>query len=333
MIRRGARGLPLLLAALVVAGCGSSHKTEAPARQTLKVGYAYGFDAGAVTTKIGLQRLKSHGVDVKLRDMGGEQAAIAALARGDIDISETSYAGAIAAIEQGAKLRLVLTERRVLEFLLVARKGINTLADLRGKRIAEDGPGGGGTVFVTTALERAGLTAKDVTLITLRDSPSRATALAAGRIDASPLEFVDLERIRSKTPGLKVLATAAKVVPHEPLGVFTASQRVITQHPDVVQKFVNAVLEANAFFSTPAGERRWIADAKRTALAGDPQSLVQDTYDYYKRISLYPLRGETITPAEYRNSMRSFLAAKQVQRLDPFGAIWDVSFWRHAKPL
>jgi ABC-type nitrate/sulfonate/bicarbonate transport system substrate-binding protein len=265
--------------------------------------------------------------------MGGEQAAIAALTRGDIDVAETSYAGAIAAIEQGAKLRLVLTERRVLEFLLVARHGIDSVAQLRGKRIAEDGPGGGGTVFVTAALQRAGLGPKDATLITLRDSPSRAAALAAGRIDASPLEFVDFERIRAKTSGLKVLTTAAKTVPHEPLGVFVASQREITDHPDVVQKFVDAVLDANAFFSTPAGERRWIADAKRTVLAGDPPSLVQDTYNYYKRISLYPLRNDPITPAEYEHSMRSFLAAKQVERVDQFGAIWDLSFWRHAKPL
>ncbi len=89
---------------------------------------------------------------------------------------------------------------------IIAGEGINSVADLKGKKVAVEQ----GTVdhyLLLLALQKAGLTEKDIELIPLL-TDAAAAAFVAGQVDAvgvfAPFTTTALER-----PGSKAIATSA----------------------------------------------------------------------------------------------------------------------------
>src|SRR4029077_9339327 len=117
---------------------------------------------------------------------------------------------------------------------IIARAGITSMADLKGKTIAVEE----GTVdhfLLLLALKRAGLTGKDVTIKALPTADA-AAAFKAGQVDAvgafAPFTSTALER-----PGSKALATSKDfpgAIPDHL--VFAAS--FVSEHPTEVQAVV-----------------------------------------------------------------------------------------------
>ncbi|HEX2560138.1 ABC transporter substrate-binding protein [Phenylobacterium sp.] len=90
----------------------------------------------------------------------------------------------IVAIRQRADWR----ERPTFQLAIAPRAGIDSLADLKGKRIAFS-PGQAQGELVLKVLQSQGLTAKDVTLVELPSTSADAyiNAMVAGQVDAAPI--------------------------------------------------------------------------------------------------------------------------------------------------
>jgi len=129
---------------------------------------------------------------------------------GAVDVAVVGDAPPIQAQANGSEVLIVGVQRNSdREYQLAIAPGghIRTLADLRGKRIA-NAPGTGREAFLYRLLEKAGLQPTDVKLVTLQ-SGDFADALRANEIDAAALKEPNLTQYVNayKAKGGSVLGT------------------------------------------------------------------------------------------------------------------------------
>jgi sulfonate transport system substrate-binding protein len=128
----------------------------------------------------------------------GGPAILEAFRAGALDLATVGNAPPIQAQAAGETLPIVAAiTKSQTDYTLATRPGltVNTLEDLRGKKIAY-AEGSGRQPFVLIALKTAGLTRKDVELVPLRvaDFPD---AIRNGQVDLAPLNEPHLSRYLS----------------------------------------------------------------------------------------------------------------------------------------
>ena len=138
----------------------------------------------------------------------GGPAILEAFRAGALDVATVGNVPPIQAQAAGEEIRIVAarqTSEPDYHFALrPGLSGVNTLADLRGKRIAY-AEGTGRQAFVLTALKLAGLTRKDVTFVPLRAS-DMPDAVRSGQIDVGVLNEPHYSRYLADYAGKGQLA-------------------------------------------------------------------------------------------------------------------------------
>jgi ABC-type nitrate/sulfonate/bicarbonate transport system substrate-binding protein len=322
--------LALTAAAVVLTGCGDKARTRtASPRPAVEVGYPFPYDAGDVADRLAFAGLRREGIAVHVRELGGVANGVVALVRGDVQLATMPYSTAIRAADEGAHLRVVLGRNMVSDAVLVARPGIDSVAGLRGRRVAFDAHGLDGDTLVRVALARADVPVAEVKLSTFPDSAARAAALVARRVDAAVLDAPDYERLLGRGLDVTVLARLSDFEPRSAASVWVVSQSWADKHPVLVGRIVRGLLDGYAYVYTAAGRRAWIAAARRSILRADP-ALAPRIYDFYRSALFWPLRDRPITPGEHRRTVRFLLAVHELARYVPFSRVWAPSWWRNA---
>ena len=183
---------------------------------------------------------EAEGMDVKIIIVKTE-AALAALGVGELDYSTLSTSS-IEATLKGMPLRLIaVTNRQPLLGLLV-RKGINSVSELRGKKLSISSFGGaiyGAAVYL---LKNHGLKPKeDVTILAGGSNSARAAALKQGAVDAALLSSPD--DIRAAGEGFRILLDVGSDY-RLPWGGVSTTTGKIRGSPPEVEKVPRAVLRA-----------------------------------------------------------------------------------------
>jgi sulfonate transport system substrate-binding protein len=218
---------------------------------------------------------KTDGVRVEWQFPRGTGPAInEAFANGQLDFS--SYGGLPNIVGRGAGLRTkVLAAYGTSPTYLVARNGsgIETIADLKGKRIALSR----GTILqlsLAAILEREGLNEKDVQVFDLITA-DQISALQSGDVDAvvgtsSVLSIVE------RGFGKVVFTTKGKVDPASNFGSFIVAGGFADKYPDTTRRVLQAFLRA-AYFSAQEKNRDALYDI--WARAGQSRASVAIDYD------------------------------------------------------
>jgi NitT/TauT family transport system substrate-binding protein len=189
----------------------------------------------------------AEGIDVKIIIVKTE-AALAALTVGDLDYSTLSTSS-IEATLKGMPLRLIaVTNRQPLLGLLV-RKGINSVSELRGKKLSISSFGGaiyGAAVYL---LKSHDLKPKeDVVILAGGSNAARAAALKQGAVDAALLSSPD--DIRAAGEGFRILLDVGSEY-RLPWGGVSATTGKIRANPPEVEKILRAVLRATRAITEP----------------------------------------------------------------------------------
>ncbi len=122
------------------------------------------------------------GIEVVLTRFSGGPAEIAAMASGDIDISQIGH-GAHKLCIQGKAVVFQMDATSLADAVIGnVERGVKTVADLKGKKIASTA-GTSADIILTLALEEAGLTKDDVEIIEM-DANGVVPAMVSGKIDA-----------------------------------------------------------------------------------------------------------------------------------------------------
>jgi sulfonate transport system substrate-binding protein len=228
------------LGALLVATAGTAPARAADKLSELHVDYAYYNPVSLVLKDKGWleQEFKKDGTRVRWVLSLGSNKALEFLNAGSLDFGSSAGAAALIAYVNGNPIRTVYVYSKPEWTALVTRPdtGIKTVAELRGKRIAVT-RGTDPHIFLVRALQSAGLTQKDVTLVLLQHQDGRV-ALDKGDVDA--------------WAGLDPMMAQAQLENHDVLfyrnpdfntyGVLSVRQAFAQQHPDIVER-VLAVYE------------------------------------------------------------------------------------------
>jgi sulfonate transport system substrate-binding protein len=155
---------------------------------TVNLGILQGATLAAVAKHIGSleKQLAKQGATVKYQGpFPAMVPAVEAMNAGDVDITYGSISASVGALagKSDFKIFAIEPEQPTNEGIIVSKdSGITSLADLKGKKIAVN-EAGTGEYLAQLALEKAGLTKEDVTLVNLAP-PEAAAAFGSGQVDA-----------------------------------------------------------------------------------------------------------------------------------------------------
>ncbi|HSE86198.1 MAG TPA: ABC transporter substrate-binding protein [Candidatus Binatia bacterium] len=180
---------------------------------------------------------ESYGYDARVLVLE-PRAGIGALLSGDLDCYTAIGSTARAAL-RGAPVRVGLVALNRSDFILVARKEIASIDQLRGKLIGGYTPQGTVNVVLGELLRRKGLPPEEYKVVNA--GTARAAALSSGAVPAALLNSV--ETVRLVKQGFHVLARASDELemPQSGLGMSVAAMQ---SRRDFLRPVAQAVLEA-----------------------------------------------------------------------------------------
>ncbi len=181
---------------------------------------------------------RAEGLDVDYVIMK-PQVAMQALIAGDVGYT-TALGSTIRAALRNLPLRVVMTIADKPLFALIARPGISSVEELRGKLLGISSFGASTDTYARALLRRAKLAPnQDVKIIALGGGMNRIAAMEAGAIDAALIEApynVMLER-----KGFRKILFVGDVIPSPLAGLGTRLEKIQRQ-ADEVQRLVRATL-------------------------------------------------------------------------------------------
>jgi len=198
---------------------------------------------------------KDEGLENETIVIGGP-AGIAALVSGDVDFSGAGGSGLRAAVK-GAPLKAILYQTEKPTWYLVVHPSITQVSDLKGKKIGVSLIGDSEDRFTTLFVERGGLSAKDVTKISLGTSPGdRILAIKSGGVSAVVLD--PAATVMAEREGLRSLAYLGDMFPLPFQGYVTTHQK-IAENPAQIKRWIRAMIRSLIFLRERPEEAAEIA--------------------------------------------------------------------------
>src|SRR6266508_5508743 len=167
---------PLATAACLAGGLPAQAQGLKPWRQALIIPKA---DACFFLMAAKRGFLEREGLKPDLLEVKDDPIGMKALLSGEVDSYEGVY-GAIAAAARGADVKLLGCDWHAAPYVMLARPGIATVADLKGKSIAASSPGTPPDMVARATLARAGIPFSDVKIAAVGGDRDRFTALLGG---------------------------------------------------------------------------------------------------------------------------------------------------------
>ncbi len=261
-------------------------------------------------------------------DLVYTRAAIETLIAGEVDFGQMTGSLMSSAKLQGADPVMIAGVQDVLNDRLVVRPNINSVPDLKGKRVGVFRFGSASHLRLLNVLPRYGMGERDVTFLQIGDTPERLVALHGGSIDATLLSPPDhFEALRL---GMKILLNLRDLnVPYQGTGLVT-TQRLLARNRDLARRMLKAFVEAIYIVRTnPALTKQALAKYRQTK----DEKKTEDAYQALREIvkpKPYPsIDGfKTIikdaverTPAAKNADPKDFIDTSLLEELDRSGFI------------
>jgi NitT/TauT family transport system substrate-binding protein len=176
----------------------------------------YGVAANGMPYAVAMEKgfFKEEGADVSgILSSAGGGTTVRNLMTGHLAFGEIDLAGTIAAIQQGADLKIVSEDvLTVAEFVWAVKpvSSIKTIQDLKGKKIGYTNPRSTSQALDILLLEAAGLKPDDAELVKTGGFGEAVVALNLGLIDASAIADPVWSKNKSE---FRILASASEVLP------------------------------------------------------------------------------------------------------------------------
>jgi NitT/TauT family transport system substrate-binding protein len=246
-----------------------------------------------VAQEEGIFQKNNASVDLKWFD--GYLESINTLTAGQIDANSQTLNDTVSSIAAGADQVIVLVnDNSTGNDQIIVREGINTVTDLKGKKIAVEE----GTVdhyLLLLGIQKAGLSPSDITIVPL-ETGKAAAAFVAGQVDATAV-FAPFTTQALKRPNSKTLFSSADfpgaISDHL---VFTRS--FVDANPEQVQAVVNSWFETIDFIDKNRSKAYEIM-AKRAGVS------VEEYAEYAKGTRIFTVE----------ENLRAFESGKSIDSL------------------
>jgi NitT/TauT family transport system substrate-binding protein len=305
--------LALFLISLIVAvSCTPSPQTStsenSAATPTNTKPIQFGFSAwpGWFPWQIAQEQnlFEANKVNVDLKWFDGYLDSINALRAGQLDANTQTLNDTISSVAAGADQVIVLVnDNSTGNDKIIVREGINTIADLKGKKVAAEE----GTVdhfLLLLGLKKAGLTQADIQFQPL-ETGAAAAAFVAGQVDAvgvfAPFTTKALSRSGSKE------LFSSKDFPGAIPDHLVVSRKLINERQQDVQALVNTWF-ATLDFMKANQEKAYEIMAKRAGVSVSEYK----AYDAGTKIFTLEENLKAFTPGQNMTSLR--YAAEEISK-------------------
>lgn len=186
---------------------------------------------------------QKNGLDVELIRINSEATNYQALISGSIDAVGGNAATFVTSYLQGVKLVGLGSWDNNVPYALVTRKPIANLRQLRGKKVGVNRLGGKSSLIVRVMFDAAGLDPmKDINLLQLGGSQTRLAALMKGGIDAGPVDFTLIPRVKK----LGFFVVQGKRTPFLNTPIVVKRSDLQSRRP-LLRNFMKAALEGTRY--------------------------------------------------------------------------------------
>lgn len=241
------RALPLLIACLLLAACGSKQETIAPAsgngqHLTLLLDWFPNADHVGIYEALAKGYFKQAGLDVHVQVPGNVADPLQLLAAGKVDAAISYEPEVLLARNRGLPLVSVaaVVQQPLTSIISIGKHAIKRPAQLRGKTVGDAGISYQ-HAYLETILAHAHVPASSVKEVNV--GANLVPALVSGRVDAILGGYWNYEAVQLAQLGKhpSVLHMNQVGVPaYDELVVVTRAS-LLEQHPDVMRRFVQAL--------------------------------------------------------------------------------------------
>ena len=276
---------------LVLAACGAldeggDNKDVAKAEKgatEVKVGYLHTI---AVDDKLWLGQVEGQwadaGLDVKATEFATGIELSQALTGGSVDVAIMGgVTSNFPAQGQGKIFMLNSRETATARLFVQGDSGIDTVADLKGQKVITT-EGTTADIYLHRALEKAGLTRQDVTVVNAK-MPDAVTAFIGGNVPAIALWVPFDLRVNESGKGAKEIDNAGNYADAGVGDGWIANNKWYDENQDTVKKIIGAWLKINeAYRADPEGSLKKVHEIayKDAAQLTDLQHQVEFQKDY-----------------------------------------------------
>ncbi|MEV7228823.1 ABC transporter substrate-binding protein [Polymorphospora sp. NPDC051019] len=247
MNRRILAAVTGLALALSVTACGTDDDaTGDGGTQKVKVGYIAG-PAPGMHLLLAKERgyFAEAGLDVETVPFQTGISLSNALTGGSVDVGVMGAVIAnFPARGQGKVFLLNNLEANIQQIWAAPDSGINSIADLRGKKVATT-TGTAAHLLLHVALAENGMTTDDIELVNL-DMPAVANTFVTGGVPAAALWAPFDNQIKERLPQARMIGTAEQFQPKSAItGGWVANNKFHAENRDALVKIAQAWLKAN----------------------------------------------------------------------------------------
>ena len=259
-------------------------QSQAPAVRTAYSALSAGIGTLWLTQENG--HFRKHGLDSSLVYIRGGTTAVQALVSGEIQFGHLSPAPMMTAWAQGADFVWIGTTTHQMVFTLLADPAIARGADLKGKRIGITRIGSASDLAVRMTLEHFGLSAKDVTMISLGGIPEILAGMRAGAINAGILSPPTSTAARDL--GYRPLLHIPDLGREFTFSGIAAHRAFIQSRPEIARAYMAALTDGARVYKE---DKRAALRVLRKYMRADDRILESGYNEYDKAISSPPAPG------------------------------------------
>jgi NitT/TauT family transport system substrate-binding protein len=216
-------------------------------------------------------------------------ALVQQVTAGSLPVSvSTGLADPLRAVGMGAPISIVRLEVQMPPYDLVAKPTIASLADLKGKLISLGGPKDITRIYVERMLAPSGVKAGDFDMVFAGATAARASALAAGAVDAAIL--LPAFNFQAVAKGFKSLGLTADYVKDLPFSGMAVNNAWAGANKPTLEKLLRVENKSIAWFNDPKNH----SDAVRIlrAASGLSDDDVEKAYVFFHNGNFFEPTGK-----------------------------------------
>jgi ABC-type nitrate/sulfonate/bicarbonate transport system substrate-binding protein len=320
-----ASGLAVSLSLMILAGCGGGGASSTPGFDNITIGIALSppkaiFLAPYVAQQEGFFA-KEH-LNVKFLNMPNGLETELGTTAGSINFGFSSATDAIESAAAGSPIHAVWTYGTKLDTQCIAAPSVNSPTDLVGKPVGTTGTGGFAYTLLNACLVSGNVTVDQVKQVTMQRS-AFVPALSTGRIFAAVFHADDAYVVLHTVPGLHVLNNEYETLPNWWYGGVTVLDSYAKAHPDVVKRFLTAMIMADRWMYNPAN-RNDLIQLGIQATGEDPDA-VSYAVDFLIKGQIWP-KNSGLDPAAVNYTAQQLYDLKEISKLPSYDQIVDSSY-------
>lgn len=243
--------LTLTLSLGLLAGCGSteaasdSRSTDTQAESdddtiVINTCLATGMTGAVNNFAIEKGLYKELGIEFNNVEWSSNDEVLSLLTRGEIDFADGDPSAYIPGISNGVPAKLVGNMWRYSGcYWLIAKDGIDSIADLKGKTVGTAAAAGGMKLSVLKMLESEGIGEDDVELVANGIYQGAYATFTSGEVDATIIHNPYAALAEAEGTG-HILGRAWDYIPDYYTGTLIASDRMINEEPEKLQRVITA---------------------------------------------------------------------------------------------